>query len=177
MREQKAIRLGMDSVGDLFCKLEHDSKIIERDGPDSWNVFNLACTAHHLSNDWIPQIGTEAMKERLSRVKNSTVKHVIQVCADITNGIKHYELTHKKSLQSRSLDRVTKTNPTSFNNVFGGSAPSIVFSGYWADLHEFNHMVFQTFEWVIGRVEENPIPIIEMALELWRIPKEDREGG
>lgn len=85
---------GLKSARDLFRKLQRDASLLKEE-VSSDRFFNFVVTAYSLA-DWIkndPSVPQEA-KDELIRFKRS---REIQICRDLANASKHFELDVNKN--------------------------------------------------------------------------------
>ncbi|RTZ47615.1 hypothetical protein EKL30_01000 [Candidimonas sp. SYP-B2681] len=92
-RQEESIRLGFESCEDMLAKLEREgARLLKSHQAD--DVMNFRMTGHHLVQDWVREVGTDAMRKRRDMISGEA-KTVVQILYDVSNGSKHFRLTRK----------------------------------------------------------------------------------
>lgn len=102
-RDENSVRLGFDTCEDMMAKLEREGArlLASREADD---VMNFCMTGHHLFQDWIPSVGTDAMRQRRSLISGEPMT-IVQILYDVSNGSKHFLITRPHSKASRVLEK------------------------------------------------------------------------
>lgn len=150
MLANPATRLALDTAYEMFEKLKwEEARLVE-----SWGVydsFNFIVTAHHLYVDWIkPPSATPAQIARKAALP-SGAKEVFHAVRDVSNGSKHWKMTHKRSLQEQVITKVERPVMGCWYAVVENKPMAYFdFSGYSLSMAELSAFVMQYFEWILN---------------------------
>lgn len=94
-----ALTYGIRNANDLFQKLKRDANALEKECASD-NFFNFVVTAYHLC-DWTEKDPTcpRAARNDVFRVRQQTC---IDVCRDIANASKHFELNYNDPIVAKT---------------------------------------------------------------------------
>ena len=149
MSEKALTRLALDTAEDMFKKLKWD----EQQLVDSWGVypsFNFIVTAHHLYFDWIIK-GRGARPEQTDRASRLPPdgKLLFQAITEVSNGTKHWKLTHKDVLANQVITDVSEPEVSDYDSYFFGEMVYLSYGGHRLSMSTASALIMHYFEWII----------------------------
>lgn len=160
-------RIVLEKSEHLYEKLKWEAERLKKD----WNVFdsiNFVFTAHHLYKDWIdndaektdpPQETFPQRKRKLIQQADTgeeleRARKVMQVIFDLSNGTKHWKITHQSSLKDQLVEKVHKPVIADWDAYFNqGKMIYVDFDKYRLSMSGLVNQVLGYFVWIFEPVD------------------------
>jgi hypothetical protein len=142
----------LHALEDLLKKLKFDMKRLEANPADSYAAFDFFITAFHMK-DWANKSG------RRIKPKNSNEKVLMDICAQLANGSKHFDIESNEVI--KETEHVEGAFDTSFqDNAFQVERLVVHLKGQAAkqlgDIVDATALAQMAVHYWEGKVEEAP---------------------
>lgn len=171
MGQNVPTRLALDTAEDMFEKLKwEEARLME-----SWGIydsFNFIVTAHHLYVDWLSLDSAKPSQVARKAALPSDAQIVFQAVIDVSNGSKHWQMTHPASLKRQVIVRIDRPVIGCWYS-YAEDKPMAYFdfAGYSLSMAELSDFVMKYFDWILNG-EGQPFPTeLTSNLQALRIPE------
>ena len=164
-------RFGLETCEDMYEKLKWEAARLE-EGWSTYDTFNFVVTANHLYVDWLRVCGRLDQTAKRDLLP-APAALVMQAIVDLSNGSKHWHMTHEKSLERQVTTKVHERIRGNWD-AYLKSGPMIFveFSDYILSMRALRDLVLGYFEWILAE-GSNPFPAeLSQQLEQCRIRAE-----